>query len=53
MAQISLRDSHHKLINIVALNSLDSREVVSSKRSLLESELFDAKELMKSIAEEK
>jgi CRISPR/Cas system-associated endoribonuclease Cas2 len=37
----------------VALSSLDPREVMSTKRSLLESELFDAKELMKSIAEEK
>jgi len=36
----------------VALSSLDPREVMSTKRSLLESELFDAKELMKSIAEQ-
>jgi CRISPR-associated endonuclease Cas2 len=36
----------------VVLSSLDPREVVSSKRSLLESELFDVKELIKDIAEE-
>jgi len=36
----------------VALSSLDPREVMSTKRSLLESELFDAKEVMKSIAEQ-
>jgi len=36
----------------VALSSLDPREVMSTKRSLLESELFDAKDLMKSVAEQ-